>query len=49
MMAADTLLAIWPDLARKALETVRESKIHPQAMDAGMTLRALDNGTFVPS
>lgn len=49
MMAADTLLAISPELARKALETVRKSKIYPQAMDAGMTLRALDNGTFVPS
>jgi hypothetical protein len=49
MMAADTLLAISPDLARKALESVRESKIYPQAMDAGMTLRALDHGTFVPS
>jgi hypothetical protein len=49
MAAADTLLAISPDLARKALESVRESKIYPQAMDAGMTLRALANGTFVPS
>jgi hypothetical protein len=49
MMAADTLLAISPVLARKALESVREAKIYPQAMDAGMTLRALDNGTFVPS
>ena len=48
-MAADTVLAISPDLARKALESVRDSKIYPQAMDAGMTLSALDNGTFVPS
>ncbi|HEV7601623.1 MAG TPA: DUF2019 domain-containing protein [Bradyrhizobium sp.] len=49
MMAADTLLAISPVLARKALESVRESKIYPQAMDAGMTLGALENGTFVPN
>ncbi len=49
MKAANTLLAISPDLARKALESVRESKIYPQAMDAGMTLSALENGTFVPS
>jgi hypothetical protein len=49
MKAANTLLAIWPDLARKALESVRESKTYPQAMDAGMTLSALDNGTFVPN
>jgi hypothetical protein len=49
MKAANTLLAISPVLARKVLESVRESKIYPQAMDAGMTLSALDNGTFVPS
>jgi hypothetical protein len=49
MKAANTLLAIWPDLARKALESVRDSKIYPQAMDAGMTLSALENGTFVPN
>src|ERR1044072_2518285 len=30
MMAADTLLAISPVLARKALESVYESKIYPQ-------------------
>ena len=49
MKAANTLLAISPILARKALENVRESGIFPQAMDAGMTLSALDNGTFVPN
>jgi len=49
MKAANTLLAISPLLARKALESVRDSGIFPQAMDAGMTLSALDNGTFVPN
>jgi hypothetical protein len=49
MKAATTLLAISPDLARKALESVSESKIYPQARDAGMTLSALENGTFVPN
>jgi hypothetical protein len=49
MMAAHAVLAISPALARKAFESVRESGIFPQAMDAGMTLRALDNGTYVPS
>ncbi|MEA2345751.1 MAG: hypothetical protein QOF63_3920 [Thermoanaerobaculia bacterium] len=49
MKAANTLLAISPILARKALESVRDSGIFPQAMDAGMTLSALDNGTFVPN
>jgi hypothetical protein len=49
MMAANTLLAISPDLARKALESVRASEISPQAMDAGMMLRGLDDGSYVPS
>jgi hypothetical protein len=49
MKAAHTVLAISPALARKALESVRASEIFPQAADAGMTLRALDNGTYVPS
>jgi hypothetical protein len=49
MMAANALLAISPVLARRALESVYESKIYPQAMGAGMTLSALDNGTYIPS
>jgi hypothetical protein len=49
MTAAHGLLAISPVLARKAFESVRESEIFPQAMYAGMSLRALDNGTYVPS
>jgi hypothetical protein len=49
MMAAHAVLAIAPSLARKAFESVRESEIFPQAMNAGMTLRALDNGTYIPS
>jgi hypothetical protein len=49
MTAAHALLAISPVLARKAFESVRASEIYPQAMYAGMTIRALDNGTYVPS
>ncbi|HEV7601624.1 MAG TPA: DUF2019 domain-containing protein [Bradyrhizobium sp.] len=49
MKAAHALLAISPVLARKAFESVRASEIFPQAMYAGMSLRALDNGTYVPS
>jgi hypothetical protein len=49
MMAAHAVLAIAPTLARKAFESVRESEVFPQAMNAGMTLRALDNGTYIPS
>jgi ParB-like chromosome segregation protein Spo0J len=47
MKAAHAVLAISPALARKAFESVRDAQIFPQAMDAGMTLRALDNGTYV--
>lgn len=49
MMAAHAVLSIVPALARKAFESVRESGILPQAANAGMALRALDNGTYVPS
>ena len=49
MKAAHAVLAISPALARKALESVRASEIFPQAADAGMSLRALDNGTYIPS
>jgi hypothetical protein len=49
MMAAHELLVISPALARKALESVRDSGISPQAADAAGTLRALDTGFYVPS
>jgi Domain of unknown function (DUF2019) len=49
MKAANSLLAISPELARKALESVRDSAIFPQAADASGMLRALDDGTYVPS
>jgi Domain of unknown function (DUF2019) len=49
MKAAHAVLAISPLLARKAFENVRDSQIYPQAMYAGMTIRALDNGTYVRS
>jgi hypothetical protein len=49
MMAAHAVLRISPVLARKAFQSVRDSQIFPQAMDAGMTIRALDNGTYILS
>jgi hypothetical protein len=49
MMAAHAMLTISPVLARKAFESVRDAQIFPQAMDAGMTIRALDNGTYILS
>jgi hypothetical protein len=49
MKAAHTVLAISPDRARKALESVRDSEIFPQSADAAGSLRALDDGTYVPN
>ena len=47
MMAAHAVLAIAPALARKAFESVHQSGEFPQAANAGMTLIALDNGTYI--
>ena len=48
LMAASSLLTIVPDRAKKALETVRESGIVPQSVNAALLLRGLEDGSFVP-
>jgi hypothetical protein len=48
LMAASSLLTIVPDGARKALETVRDSRIVPQSVNAGFLLDGLEDGSFVP-
>ncbi|MCG6203159.1 DUF2019 domain-containing protein [Rhodopseudomonas sp. HC1] len=48
MMAAHALLAIEPEQARRALESVRDSNVMPQVAEAGMSLRSLDEGTYLP-
>ena len=48
LMTANTLLAVAPDRARKALESVRDYGQLPQAADASGMLEAIDNGSFVP-
>jgi hypothetical protein len=48
LMAANTLLAVDPHSARKALEDVRESGLPPQCADASGMIRALDDGSFIP-
>jgi hypothetical protein len=48
LMAANTLLAVDPHSARKALEDVRESGVPPQCADASGMIRALDDGSFIP-
>jgi hypothetical protein len=47
--AAKATLAVAPSAARQTLESIRESKWPPQALDAGMCLRALDRGIFKPT
>jgi hypothetical protein len=48
LMAASSLLTIVPDRAKKALETVRDSRIVPQSVNAGFLLDGLEDGSFVP-
>jgi hypothetical protein len=49
LMAANTLLAIAPELARKALESVRDAGQMPQPAEATMMLRDVKGGSYVPS
>jgi hypothetical protein len=44
--AARLTLAVAPEAARQKLQDIKESKEYPQAMDAGMSLWALDEGIF---
>ncbi len=46
--AAKRTLGVTPDMARKAIQAIYDSKWYPQAGDAGMTLVNLDNGVFKP-
>jgi hypothetical protein len=48
VQAATFSLGVAPEAARKVLEAIRASKWQPRAMDAGMTLRGLDNGQYKP-
>jgi hypothetical protein len=48
LMAASSLLTIVPDRAKRALESVRDSGIVPQSVDAGFLLDGLKDGSFVP-
>ena len=49
LKAAIHTLAVAPVEARAQLQAVADSKWFPQAGDAGMSLVALDDGTFKPS
>ena len=49
LKAVKATLAVAPDLARRMLQTIAESREYPQAGDAGMTIDALDRGIFKPT
>jgi hypothetical protein len=49
LKAAKTTLAIAPQAARDVLEAIKDSKMQPQALDAGMSLRNLDQGIYKPT
>lgn len=48
LMAANSLLTIVPARAKKALETVRDSRNVPQSVNAGFMLDRIEEGSFVP-
>jgi hypothetical protein len=49
LKAAKATLALAPVAAREMLQAIADSKEFPQAGEAGMSLRNLDNGTFKPT
>lgn len=49
LKAAKATLGVAPGEARAVLERLVKFKEFPQALDAGMTLRFLDDGTFKPT
>jgi hypothetical protein len=48
LKAAHATLAIAPEEARAQLEAIRQSGWQPQALDAGMSIRNLDQGIYKP-
>jgi uncharacterized protein DUF2019 len=49
LCAAKATLAVAPQAARALIEKIASSHEFPQAGEAGMTLRALDEGIFKPT
>jgi hypothetical protein len=47
--AAKSTLAVAPEAARRELRAIAASREYPQAADAGMCLRNLDEGIFKPT
>lgn len=49
LKAATRSLGVLPTQARSLLEEISESQEYPQAGDAGMVIRGLDDGSFKPT
>jgi hypothetical protein len=49
LKAAIATLALAPEAARQALQIISDREEYPQAADARGMMRAVDDGTFVPS
>lgn len=49
LKAVKATLAVAPDAARRALQSIADSREYPQAGEAGMSIRALARGTFKPT
>ncbi len=49
LKAAIRTLGIAPAKARSVLEAIRASREQPQALDAGVTIAGLDDGSFKPT
>jgi hypothetical protein len=48
LIAATRSLGVAPEAARRVIQAIWDSRWPPQAMRAGMTIKNLDNGVFVP-
>jgi hypothetical protein len=49
LKATKATLAVAPEVARRMLETIAESREFPQAGEAGMSIDNLDAGIFKPT
>lgn len=49
LKAVKNTLALAPEEGRRVLQSIADSREHPQAGEAGMSLRNLDEGIFKPT
>jgi hypothetical protein len=49
LKAVKNSLALAPEEGRRVLQAIADSRDYPYAGEAGMTLRALDEGIFQPT